>query len=343
MSWAKSRPRTLDERIRISRGVRRYYGKHTDFIRTKNKVEYKDPYNYERKMSLLVQAIQGSDMLQYNKAKLLAYRDHLLLTTGQGYAYKTLCVLRLTLEKTDKNLYNIGKKDFSRIYIEIQQSGLSSFTKADRVNTLKGFLKWVQNGKGVEYLKEFKTRKKIPVERDFTLDDVKMFIRACESDEERAFFSLLWEGGFSVGELLKVKLKDLTVKEDMVIMHVRSKDRDRNIPILRKKGRVFPLESYKHLMNHLEKMRNMELDDCIWTIEAYGQIQYRMSKIKRKVGLNHIRLHTFRKSRATYNDNIGLSFIKNCIFGGWSIGSRTLQHYILRSSLSLTTALEDLN
>ena len=340
--WQTGRPRTLYERRRISEGLKKHYSEYTPFVRVRNHLEYQDPYNYERKIASLLKHIEVAKIPTCNKKKLLEFQEELRLTTKPGYVYHTVRTLFCMLSDYKKSFRGFSEAEANYVYRVVQRSGLSDYTKSDRIHKLKLFIKWLHNGKAPGWFGKLKTRKKPKTEKYVSLEDVKSFLGVCESDEERAFFSLLWEGGFAVCELLNVRRKDVTVRPECLEIYVESKGRDRSTPILRRKGKMFPLGGYKCFLKHLGRL-NLEPEDRIWSMVAYNQVQYRVRKIKGKVDLYHLRTHSFRKSRATYNDEHGMSYAQNCVFGGWHIGSRTLQHYILTSGRTLIPTLQELN
>ena len=100
--------------------------------------------------------------------------------------------------------------------------------------------------------------------------------------------------------------------------------------------------SYHYLIKHLKNMK-LKPNDTIWSFDKYHHMQYRTHKLRQKIGKPYIHLHSFRKSRATYNDSIGMGFYNVCTFGGWKPGSRTLQHYITSTGRSMLPVINKLN
>jgi hypothetical protein len=68
-----------------------------------------------------------------------------------------------------------------------------------------------------------------------------------------------------------------------------------------------------------------------------------MRKLKRKAGLPHFHLHILRKSRFTYNNEIGMPYAINCAFGGWVPESRVTKGYMLAYGQHLIPTLERFN
>ncbi len=344
MPWKKGKPRRLKDKIKIGRSVKEYYAKTTptDRIRVRPLLDYSDPYNYGRKLKSLLCKVNNSAMPDYNKRKVKEYKKYIQATTSLGNTYRRVRIIFSELGKFKRQFNKLTRDDLMRVYFKIQYSDLSDYTKVTRVNDIKHFMVWLNDGRKPKYLKYMVTKKKKVAPRNFTIEEVRKFINSCESIEEKAFFSLLWEGGFSVGELLKVTPRDVVIRKDLVEIYVHSKNRDRTTPILRKEGILYPLNSSSLLIEHLKNKRP-KIDETIWNVKSYNQAQYRVNKIKKKVGLSHVRLHSFRKSRATYNIENRLGFVQTCVYGGWAIGSRTLQHYITTTGRCLVPSLKKLN
>lgn len=280
-------PRTEEEKAKISEGVKRFYQKKTKMIRTKNPTHYEDLYNYRHSLDLVFRHIHNSNMPEYNKKIFEKFRREMLLNTGMGYVYKCVWTLFRIFEGVDKKFSQLTESDVLSIYQDIMESQLSSYTKADRVNTIKYFIKWLRDGREPRYFKRMRVKKKLVVQKPFPLEEVKRLLDFCESDEEKAFFATLWEGGFAIGELLNVRMEDVTIKPDVVEILVRSKDRDRVTPLLRKKGRLFPLGSHTYLVKHIEELEKGG-KERIWTAVAYEQMRHRLSKLKKKAGLKEL-------------------------------------------------------
>lgn len=343
MSWPVGRSRTEEERKKISRGVQAYLRRSRDdkFVNVNDLKDYDGLYRHEHKTRLILAHLKRRRIPKENKTKIIKYLDYLSLTCGAGHVYQNARIL--TNEIADISDFS-DKDEILRRYREIQLGPLSDYTKATRVNIIKGFLRWLNNGYPPSYFLKMKTRKKrICPQKNFTLDEVKRFISHCESLEEAAFFTVLWEGNFSVGELLKLRTMDITIREELIELYVEGKDRNRITPILRKKGLIYPLGSYKFLERHLENLEVRYPAGLVWSFRQYNQVQYRIMKIRQMAGLGHVRSHSFRKSRATYNIEMGLGLAETAIFGGWKVGSQCLKEYIIRSGRSMIPKLQAMN
>jgi integrase len=340
--WQTGVPRSLEDRAKISDGLKRLYSQPTRMVRVRNHLPYVNAYGYDRRIRYLSDRITASNMPEGNKRILKAYRKYLSMTTCPGNVYNNVRAVFKLLGKFERSFNSISEKDVMRIYSHYMGNGFSDYTKFSEMSRLKHFVKWLNGGETPKYFEKVVVRKKRRVHRNVFLDDIRKFIKGCESEEERAFFATLWEGCFSTIELLKVRMQDIIIRDGWLEIYVESKDRNRVIPILRRRGKMFPLGSYSLLRGHLENKRPGPTER-IWSMEAYSQVRYRVWKIRNKIGLPHIRSHSFRKSRATYNDYIGMSTIQVAVFGGWEINSRTLNHYISTSGLNLIPKLQELN
>lgn len=344
MPWKTGISRSPDERLKISRGLQKYYSKKTRFIRVRSLKAYDGLYRYEHKTKLILKGMKECNMPSANRKKIGEYVDNLSLTCRAGHIYQNARILFNELRDVKASFNGNLEETMLGKYREIQLSGLSDYTKATRVNIIKSFLRWLNNGYPPMYLVKMRTSKRrMRPDRNFTLDEVRKFLRHCGSLEEAAFYSVLWEGDFSVGELLRLRIRDVCVRDDVVELRVEGKDRNRIVPILRKKGMMFPLGSHAFLERHLKNLNGMHEDNFVWSMRRYNQVQYRVKKIREKSGLPHVRSHSFRKSRATYNIEIGLGLPETAIFGGWVVGSQCLKDYVIRSGRSMLPKLREFN
>jgi integrase len=337
------RMRTPEDRKRISEALRKRYSQHTEFVRTRNKLRYKNAYSYERRIKYLLERIKESEMPDDNRKILIKYKRHLALYTVPGNVYNNIRATFRFFTDFREPFDKITENDALGLYGAFMKRDVSDYTKATEIGRLKQFLTWLNDDEPPTYLRKMKVRKKLAVFKNVSLSDVQRFLNNCESDEEKAYFAVLWEGCFSAGELLKVRHRDLNVHDGLVEIYVEGKDRNRIIPILGEKGRMFPLGSYELLLAHINKIKKPKPEDRIWSMEAYAQIRYRVYKIRNKAGLPHIKGHSFRKSRATYNVSLGMSTLQVAVFGGWSMNSSVLNHYVARSGVAMVPFLVEAN
>jgi hypothetical protein len=272
MAWNKGVPRTEQEKRNISKGLKTLYAQPTEFVRVRNKFRYENAYRYEDRTGYVLKRINESDMPEENKRTLTGYRKHLSLYSDPGNVYNNLRVIFRFFKDFRKTFDKLTEEDALRLFSNCMKQKLSCYTQFTEIGRLKQFLTWLNNGEAPAYLKKMKVRKKLAVQKNVSLSDVQKFIDACESPEEKAFFALLWEGCFSASELLKVKHRDVNVREDMAEIYVESKDRNRIVPILREKGKMFPLGSYELLLTHLKRIRKPKPQDCIWSMEAWASL-----------------------------------------------------------------------
>lgn len=332
MGWPAGKPRSFVEKQAISNGLKKRYRRKTRFLHIKDLSDYDGFYQYDHKMLSIKKKLTNHSFGKY----ILQYIRYLSLTCKSGHLYKSACILNNELSCVK----SLSQKSILKWYYEIQSRPLSNYTKACRINTVKSFLRWKNKGLPLPYFYLMKTTKiRMRPQRNFTLSEVKAFLRCTESFEELAFFALLWEGGFSVGELLKLRICDVSFRDDCVELYVESKDRNRITPILKIKGPMFPLGSYKLLKRHLQDVKS----DMVWSFRRYNQVQYRVKKIRNLTGLYHVRSHSFRKSRATYNIEIGFGLADTAVYGGWRIGSTVLKEYIIRSGRGIVPKMKAFN
>ncbi|MBN1168057.1 MAG: tyrosine-type recombinase/integrase [Methanospirillaceae archaeon] len=135
---------------------------------------------------------------------------------------QTLCRFRLYLECEYKNCTILDYKNaignlFSKGSFKTKES-LSSHAIADYVTITKGFFRWMIDNESAaiteSQLQKIKvpkrTKKQLLKPSDLlTPDEIITFLECCSNSRDRALFSLMYEGGFRIGEIGTLRWGDL--------------------------------------------------------------------------------------------------------------------------------------
>lgn len=242
------------------------------------------------------------------------------------YIYHLLVIER----KMNKNLKEIDKKDVVLFLSHIEQSGYSEWTKKDYCVVLKRFLNFIGKEELAEDIKTTvkKNKRKLP-KIILSKEEIKRIIESAEHPRNKAMLSVLYEAGLRIGELIGMKLKDLSFDRYGVVIKVHGKTGERRIRIVSSTSLltrwldIYPVkkdpESY--LWIGLTKSRNV---DGL----SYKAVSKIIEKTKEKAGIKkNISPHTFRHSRATHLATI-LTEAEMCVYFGWVQGSDMPQTYI---------------
>ncbi|WP_292347012.1 MULTISPECIES: tyrosine-type recombinase/integrase [unclassified Methanoregula] len=208
-------------------------------------------------------------------------------------------------------------------------------TLADYIGFLKRFYLWLNENEYTS-IEERKINKiRVPTaplmtktaEMLVSKQDVFNMIAACRNSRDRAFISVLYEGGFRIGELGSLRWNQVKFSDWNVAINVDCKTG---------KPRYIPLVMSRQ---YLAQWRNdyplpMADDGYVFlTAGRHQQLQYRgvtkqFEKIARRAGIQkHITPHLLRHSRITHliNDGVKESMIKMMMWG--SVDSEMFKAY----------------
>jgi integrase/recombinase XerD len=159
-----------------------------------------------------------------------------------------------------------------------------------------------------------------------TQDEVLEIINSCNNSRNRAFFSMLYEGGFRVGEVATVKWGDLKFEPSGIVLNVMYKT---------EKPRYIRLVMSKEALSKWKSDYPFEITDdaYVFLSNRGGMLHYhavvrlldrtvKLTTIKKKVNL-----HLFRHSRVTHliQQGVSESVIKLMMWG--SINTRSFATY----------------
>ena len=221
----------------------------------------------------------------------------------------------------------------------------SQNTLHDLIKILKPFLLWLVESEYVK-LPEKKIAKITAPPIDYrtsdpedlyTEDDFKKLIDACTTARDRAFISTLYESGVRIGELCRMRWKDLSFEEygaGMIIDDAKTR-----------KNRFVPLTMSAHYLAtwKADTIRKDPSDFVFvqFTPEAapftYVTVRKLMNRLKKKTGITKkLRPHLFRKSRITdmIKQNYQESIIKEMCWG--NVNTQQFQTYVVLSSKDIT-------
>ncbi|MEK6973738.1 MAG: site-specific integrase [Nanoarchaeota archaeon] len=312
-----------------------------------------DPHKIELKYKSTIKSIERAELSKYNKRLILKFKDDCIREgLSKARIMKLLETIKNIVFIVEKDLDKVNKKDIERFITIIQERNYSPWTKQAYKIILKKFFKWFK-GNNEFYPEEVKWIKtninksqiKLPTEEGLiTEDDIKLLIKNAQHPRDKAFISVLYESGCRIGELLTLRIKNVSFDEHGVLINVNGKTGSRKV-------RLISSTSYlaTWLQNH---PFNENKDSPLWI--NYGQRNYqeamvystakkllrtlfKKSKIDKKFNP-----HLFRHSRATFLANHLTEFQMNQYFG-WVQGSNMPATYVHLSGRETDSALFALN
>jgi integrase len=306
-----------------------------------------DLYNYKGKLKRKLSMIKGlKDISKKAKDKILKFqRDRIAEGIGHARILRYLDDLPKLARLLDKDFEDVTADDLRRVLHEVEEEDLADASKTEFRKTIKVFYRWLNGGERypecVEWIKttEKRNNNKLPEEL-LTEEEVKRMISAAWTPRDRAIISLLWESGCRVGELLTMRIKNVSFEENLTRIVIHGKTGARRVPLL---------DSTPYLAEWLENHPQREDSDAfLWVgIGTVGRGEYlkypalrkmlvqvaKKANVKKKVNP-----HNFRHSRATFLAN-HLTEAQMNQYLGWVRGSDMPATYVHLSGRDVDDAI----
>lgn len=199
--------------------------------------------------------IESSTATEKNKELILKFAD---FCAAAGASKCRISILLWHMELfaryLDKDFDKATRDDMEKAVAKFNQSDYSESTKATVKKNVKQFYRWLyKRDKGdplpdcVKWIESPDPPTNIKKEDLLTRAEVEKIIYATPHLMYKALISVLYEGAMRPGELLQMRLKDITFNEHYVTLYVRGK-------MQRKQGdrKIFLVNSYDLLLKWTE-------------------------------------------------------------------------------------------
>jgi integrase len=294
----------------------------------------REVYRLERAIETEVKRIAKSG--DPNKESMLRYYEH-SIAEGLSHAriFKRLGTVRRLSSMLGKRFEEADKSDIVKLVAAIEQKNISQWTKHDYKVILKQFYTWLRGRDRSERPPEVKwirasnnIHNNILKNDLLTPDDVDALIECADNIQEKAFFSVLFDSGRRVGEILGLRIGDVEFDSLGARLRVEGKVGPDIIRICSSQPRLATW-----LDNHPDR-RNPQ--SPLWVVTRngvirqmpYDSIRYRLRKATERAGLQKpIWLYLFRHSRIT-PASTKLTYSQMCHVFGWKQGSDMPQFYV---------------
>ena len=293
-----------------------------------------------------------------NRGYAFAYKEYLELNNRKARTIaRRLGDLRFILRVLPKDAKLATKKDIENVVMAINKGktrdyngnptnkDLAILSKRKLKEILRAFYRWLYNSDHYPEIVNW-----IKVDRDVSNklpedllneEEVKKLIENCKNQRDKTIIALLWDTGMRVGELLNLRIRDISMSDGLSHGIVRGKTGERKVPL------VF---SVPYLANYLNDFRKncMQDDPLLTTFEHntssnvpidYMHIRKMLGDLKERTKLQkRLYPHLFRHSRATYYANF-LTEQQAKRYFGWSGGSTMVARYTHLASKDIDNAI----
>lgn len=171
-------------------------------------------------------------------------------------------------------------------------------------------------------------------------EEVEAMIKLCDNYRDKAFLSLLFELGCRIGELLNIRIKDITRAEHYYKVKIYGKTGERVIMFV---NSIPYVEGYLQIHPHKDN-GNAPLWICLGSYNHFENLRYVgakriINKYLEKAGIiKKITAHSFRRSRATELAQY-LTESQLCEHFGWVIGTDVVGVYVRKSGRNINRSM----
>ena len=230
--------------------------------------------------------------------------------------------------------------------LNAMQSGLSARgtpfkqnTRHDLIMILKPFVFWlIENGYSSIPTAKVRAIRAPAVDHNtttpdalLTADEIKQLLTGCRTVRDRAIIAVLYETGARVGEVARLRWRDVEFDEYGIRVHIHDTKENR--------VRYARCTWAREMLAAWKSVYPAELTPDAWIFVSshkeamnYDQIRQRIKMAAERVGLKkRVHLHLFRKSRATHmiQQNYQESVIKKMLWG--NLGTQMFKTYVVLS------------
>lgn len=298
-----------------------------------------DIHNYNEKQKRAAERVRkSSSLIDGDKTLIFEFVDYKIARgIGVGREEKYLRILRTLREKYMKSSFSsLEKKDIEAIVSGIERSEFKDWTKYDYKRVIKTFLTWMGKHDEVEWI-NFKKPRRLP-DDILTEKEIMAMIDAAENLRDKALIAMLYEGGFRIGEIGSLSVKDVAFDRYGALAMVNGKTGMRRVRLI---------WSMPYIAQWLEvHPRREEREAPLWIRMSnprealnYDAMRMQLQKIAKRAGVRkRVNPHNFRHSRSTHlASKLTESQMEEYL--GWAQGSKMPSIYVHMSGRDMDADL----
>lgn len=265
--------------------------------------EYLNPSQIKQLQKVLIKRINeqpeqsdGCSNAQYLEMFLMAKRI-------EGCSERTIAYYKVTAEKMLENITKPLRKmttEDLRSYLSFYQSqnGCSKITVDNVRRNLSSFFSWLEEEDHIlksPIRRIHKIKSKTTVKETITDENIEKLRDGCAEVRDLAIIDLLYSTGIRVGELVNLDIEDINFEERECIVYGKG-DKERKV--------YFDARTKLHLQLYLQSRNDdnralfVTLDKPHARLKISG-VEIRLRKLGRKLNMERIHPHKFRRTMAT--------------------------------------------
>jgi len=258
--------------------------------------------------------------------------------------------LIIELSRMSKDLGKIfkeaTKEELINLVALIQTYKMAEYSIYEYKVVLKRFYKYLEGNdikypEKIEWLRIKEPKNHTLPEDLLTEEEVLRMVDCAESLRDKAFIFLLYETGARAGEILGLRIKDITFDNEMGYVLLDGKTGSRKVPIVPSLSalnawlEVHPDKTNRNAYLWISYYRDPKTNACLPM--TYNSARRVMEKVAHKANVDKekINLHNFRHSSATRmaKNEVGDQQMK--MYYGWTSDSKMLGTYISMANRDL--------
>jgi len=181
--------------------------------------------------------LNNSNITKKNKeivTEFLKFKESQNLSTNR--LLRILASLKLFCYLTPRNFNELTQKDLQTIILKIIDRNCNDWTKVTDLKILKMFVKWINKKYGldlnVNIINTKKPKNSLLPEYLITEEEFNKLMNATDDLQTKVLIGLLYESGARVGEILSLKIQNVSFNRYGAKIIVKGKTGQRVIPII---------------------------------------------------------------------------------------------------------------
>lgn len=254
----------------------------------------------------------------------------------EGCSVRTIKYYKVTVEgllrSTETSVRKIATEEIRRCLVDYQEKGGCSKATVDNIRrNLSSFFSWLEEEDYIlkspmRRIHKIKTRQQV---KDTISDEAIEKLRDnCDCLRDLTMIDLLYSTGFRVGELVNLNIADIDFEARECVVFGKG-DKERKV--------YFDAKAKIHLQDYLSSRKDdnpalfVTLDAPYSRLKISG-VEIRIRKLGRKLGLEKIHPHKFRRTMATRAIDKGMSIEQVQKILGHSQIDTTMQYAIVNQN-----------
>lgn len=297
-----------------------------------------DLYGHKAKYESALRRLEKADILEKNKEILIEFHvrmciDNLSLARKVKYLHILMSISKIM----NKDLSCLDTVDIDNFKLWLNSSKLQKATQEDYIIALRKLLESL--GKDISNLKVKRSRKKKLPQELLSETEVQQIIDAISTVRDKTLFSLLYETGARIGEILNMKVCDVIFDDKGAYVMLDGKTGQRrnriikSIPLLKEWITTVPTDDSKRFLWITKDDNRL----------GYPMIRKILKKLEKQLKLNkRLYPHLFRHSRSTELAKY-LTEQQLKAYLGWTADSKMAGTYVHLSGKDVDNAILQIN